>query len=88
MKGSIAALILPLATLMPIHAVAQTNSLASTLEVYVFPSEGQDSAQQSKDESECYQWAATSTGGDPFDLAKQQNADERQARTTSKRRMR
>ncbi len=46
------------------------KTLASTLEVYVFPSDGQEADQQSKDESECYGWATTNTGSDPFDLQK------------------
>jgi len=79
MNSGVVAGILALATLMPCHAAAQSRSLASTLEVYVFPSEGQDSAQQSKDESECYQWAVSNTGSDPFDLSKQRDTNERQA---------
>jgi pyruvoyl-dependent arginine decarboxylase (PvlArgDC) len=60
-------------------AWAQNGSLASTLDVYVFPSSGQEASQQSKDESECYQWAVNNAGVDPFDLAKQQTASEQQA---------
>ena len=54
-------------------AVAEDGgkTLASTLEVYVFPNDGQASDQQSKDESECYSWAASNTGSDPFELQKQ-----------------
>ena len=53
--------------------VAQESgkSLASTLEVYVFPAAGQAADQQSKDEAECYNWAASNTGTDPFELEKQ-----------------
>ncbi len=47
------------------------KSLASTLEVYVFPAAGQAADQQSKDEAECYSWAADNTGTDPFELEKQ-----------------
>jgi len=47
------------------------KTLASTLEVYVFPTEGQAADQQSKDEAECYSWATSNTGSDPFDLQKQ-----------------
>ena len=47
------------------------KSLASTLEVYVFPAAGQATDQQSKDEAECYSWAASNTGTDPFELEKQ-----------------
>lgn len=55
------------------------KTLASTMEVYVFPSVGQSSEQQSKDEAECYKWAVTNSGGDPFKLAKQKESDQQQA---------
>ena len=60
-------------------ASAQSPSLSSTLEVYVFPAEGQDSSTQSKDEASCYEWAIGNTGSDPFDLEKQKSADAEQA---------
>jgi len=56
-----------------------SQSLASTLEIYVFPAEGQSSEQQSKDEVECYNWAVSNTGTDPFDLQKQDAAVTAQA---------
>lgn len=49
---------------------AADQSLAATLEVYVFPSDGQASNQQSKDEGECYKWAVNNTGFDPFQAQK------------------
>jgi hypothetical protein len=49
-------------------AMAQTNSLSTTMNVHVFPREGQDEVQQSMDEAECYSWAADRTGTDPFEL--------------------
>jgi len=58
---------------------AQSQSLGSTMEMYVFPAQGQDSGQQSKDEAACYEWAVGNTGTDPFDLAKQEQADQQQA---------
>ena len=58
-------------------AQAQTKSLASTMEVFVFPKEGQNAEQQSKDEAACYEWAVSNTGTDPFKLADQQAADQR-----------
>jgi len=71
---------LALATLAPLPAVGQEEkSLASTIDVYVFPTKGQDSSQQSQAEAECYQWAVTNTGSDPFDLTKKQDADQKQA---------
>ncbi len=56
-----------------------SNTLASTLEVFVFPTEGQDSSQQSKDEAECYSWAANNTGSDPFQLEKDNEQAQAQA---------
>jgi hypothetical protein len=64
---------------LSIAASAEAQSLGSTMDVFIFPSEGQDSSQQSKDEAECYEWAVSNTGSDPFDLAKQADADEQQA---------
>lgn len=52
------------------------KTLAATVGVYVFPTTGQDAAQQSKDESECYNWATQNTGTDPFQLS--QNAQQQQ----------
>lgn len=63
-------------TMVP--AAAQ-KTLAATLEVYVFPTQGQDAAQQSRDEAGCYSWAVQNTGSDPFDLAKKAEQDAGQA---------
>ena len=75
---------LSLATAIP--ALAQSpapptdqKSLSATMNVYVFPTVGQEAAQQSKDEAECYGWAAKNTGVDPFDLAKKAEQQELQA---------
>jgi hypothetical protein len=57
----------------------QQKSLSATLDVYVFPAEGQGGEQQSKDEAECYQWAAGNSGVDPFELSKQTAAQQEQA---------
>lgn len=54
------------------------KTIASTMSVYVFPTTGQDASQQSKDESECYNWAVQNTGTDPFQLQKQQQAQAQQ----------
>ena len=63
------------------HAAGQSNqsasaqkSLAATLNVYVFPQQGQTSSLQSKDEADCYSWAVKETGSDPFQLQKQAQA--------------
>jgi hypothetical protein len=47
------------------------KTLAATMDVYVFPTTGQDASQQSQDEAACYQWAVQNTGNDPFALQKQ-----------------
>jgi len=59
-------------------APAGEKSLASTLNVYVFPNAGQAAAQQSRDEGECYNWAVQNTGSDPFAVAKQQEQQQQQ----------
>lgn len=58
----------------PEGRAAEQKSLASSLDVYVFPTAAQSAAQQSQDEAECYGWAVTNTGQDPFELAKQADA--------------
>lgn len=60
------------------------KTLAATVGLYVFPSEGQAPEQQSKDEAFCYNWAVDNTQSDPFSLAKkaqqtQQAAAQQQA---------
>ena len=55
------------------------KTLAATMNVYVFPSSGQDSATQSQDEASCYNWAVQNTGTDPFELAKQAQQDQQNA---------
>ena len=58
---------------------AQSNTLASTMDVFVFPAEGQTTSEQSKDEADCYNWAVQNTGSDPFDLQKQSQQQQQQA---------
>src|SRR5690606_16769591 len=72
MRKSVIVDIIALAALIPVGATAQQQSLASTLDVYVLPREGQESDQQSADEASCYDRALTNPGSDRFDLAKQQ----------------
>lgn len=60
-------------------AYAQGSStLASTMDVYVFPKEAQEAEQQSKDEAACYEWAVSNSGADPFELTKQSEAQAQQ----------
>jgi hypothetical protein len=63
----------------PALAYAQGQSIASTMDVYVFPADGQEPSQQSKDEAECYEWATGNTGVDPFSLADQEQQNQQQA---------
>lgn len=60
-------------------AQAQTQSLSATMEVYVFPKEGQDASQQSQDEASCYEWAVGNVGTDPFELADRAATEDQQA---------
>jgi len=55
------------------------KTLAATMNVYVFPAEGQATDQQHKHEAECYTWAVSNTGTDPFDLSKAAQAQQQQA---------
>jgi len=55
----------------PVSQPTSQKSLAATMNVYVFPNDGQKPEQQSKDEGECYNWAVQNTGTDPFQLSKQ-----------------
>jgi hypothetical protein len=65
-------------TAPPPQPAAAQQSLASTLNVYVFPTAGQDAQQQSIDEGTCYNWAVQNTGSDPFALQKQAQQQQQQ----------
>ena len=67
-----------MATTAQTQPASQQKSLAATMNVYVFPAQGQAASQQSKDESECYNWAVKNTGTDPFELTKQAQAAQQQ----------
>jgi len=79
------AVILPLAgaqlEAQQIVAPASTGqkSLAATMNVYVFPSQGQTPEQQNSDEATCYDWAEKNTGTDPFKLQQQSQEQKQQA---------
>ena len=70
MKRAIFVVILLAATAGWSQSTSQ-KTLASSLDVYAFPQQGQTSSQQSKAESDCYAWAVQNTGSDPFLLQKQ-----------------
>jgi len=59
--------------------VVAEGTLASTLEVYVFPKDGQNDTDQSKAESECYGWATKNSGVDPFETKKNEAQQQQQA---------
>jgi hypothetical protein len=64
-----------------VHAQTQAPSaktLAATMNVYAFPQAGQAADKQSKDEADCYTWATSNTGSDPFALNKQQAQQQQQ----------
>ncbi len=69
--------------IFPLSAVGQDapsgKTLASTIEVFVFPKNSQEAPRQSKDEVECYDWAVANSGSDPFDLGDQAQSDAAQA---------
>jgi uncharacterized protein YcfJ len=62
-----------------ISAPTGTKTLAATLKVYAFPGAGQNSTQQSQDETECYNWGVKETGNDPFHIANQVALQQQQA---------
>jgi hypothetical protein len=70
---------LAVALLLSQASFGQDKSLASTMDVYVFPKSGQEAPQQSQDEMACYDWAVENTGNDPFDLAEREQANQQQA---------
>lgn len=76
-------ILLSMVLVFPAVSMAQAPSLAATMEMYVFPTTGQDSSQQSKDESECYNWAVSNVGTDPFELEKQEQANQQQAQAAA-----
>ena len=63
----------------PVAPPTGQKTLAATLGVYAFPGAGQTTAQQSKDETECYNWSVQNTGSDPFQVAKQTEQQQQQA---------
>ncbi len=71
------------ALVLPLSAIAQDDpsgkTLAATMDVFAFPTEGQDASQQSQDEVACYEFATANTGSDPFQLAKQEDTNEQLA---------
>lgn len=73
MRTLFTTLIILLVTMPAAHAEGG-KTLASTMDVYVFPKEGQHAEQQSKDEAVCYEWATDNSGNDPFELQKQSAA--------------
>ena len=61
-------MIVLLAVIAPIGS-ASAQSLSSSLGVVPYPSKGQSTQQQNKDEGECFAWAKQQTGIDPMAVA-------------------
>ena len=64
-----------------VHSQSESTgqkTLAATMNVYVFPTKGQEPTQQSQEEAECYNWAVQNTGTDPFSLQKQAEQQQQQ----------
>jgi hypothetical protein len=63
-------------------------TISVKLEVYAFPSQGQSTDQQARDEAECYSWAVRATGYDAFSIQRQaeQHADVAQQRAAATQR--
>ena len=80
MNTTLRILLIAVIALVPVsQGLAQSNTLASTIDVYVFPTQSQDAGQQSTDEAACYEWAVGEVGVDPFDAQKQEQAAAEQA---------
>jgi uncharacterized protein YcfJ len=73
------ALIVTFVVHAPLSALCGQQTLASALNIYVFPTAGQDASQQSSDEAACYNWAVQNSGSDPFELSKQAQQQDQQA---------
>lgn len=65
--------------LAQVAAPTGQRTLAATMNVHVFPADGQTQEQQSRDEAECYGWAVNNTGSDPFELSRQAQQQQQQA---------
>jgi hypothetical protein len=78
-KKIIATLAIALAASVAFPQQPAQKTLAATLGVYAFPQKGQSPSEQSIAESECYTWAVTNVGADPFQL--QQQAQQQAAQT-------
>jgi hypothetical protein len=83
MKNNLITLTLIVGLVLQPGSHAADQSLASTIEVYVFPKAGQTDAEQATHEASCYEWAVENTGNDPFDLARQDQAAAEQAQDTA-----
>ena len=55
------------------------KTLAATMNIYAFPTKGQDASQQSQDEAACYQYAVQNTGVDLLKLQQQAAAQAQQS---------
>jgi len=79
MRTHIARVAFALVCSASVTVLADTKTVASSLDVFVFPAENQTPERQAQDEAACYQWAAGHTGTDPQAIGQQQQADQQQA---------
>ena len=76
---TVVALACPSLVLAQVAPPSGQKTLAATMNIYAFPTKGQNASQQSEDEAACYQFANQQTGTDPFQLQKQSQAQQQQA---------
>jgi len=60
----------PTTQVLPDTAKMTYNQISQSLELFLFPSNGQSQQQQKADEFECFKWAMEQTGIDPLNLPK------------------
>jgi len=60
----------PTTQVLPDTSQMTYNQISQSLELFLFPTNGQSQQQQKVDEFECYKWAMEQTGIDPLNLPK------------------
>jgi len=60
----------PTTQVLPDTAQMTYNQISQSLNLFLFPSNGQSQQQQKADEFECYKWAMEQSGIDPLNLPK------------------
>ena len=60
----------PTTQVLPDTSKMAYNQISQSLELFLYPTNGQSKQQQKKDEFECYKWAMEQSGIDPLNLPK------------------